>query len=329
MHRHNCLKLFAFVFVCATVVANAQSIKGQVVLDENTNAIAFNPVTNTIYVGNSNLGSVFVVDGRTQSVVTTIQTGKSLVQALAVNWRTNRLYLTTENFANQECFVEVVDGRTNQIVDTVDMGVKPNLCLPSIAVNPFLDRIYIADPSDNAVVVMNGAQNKVTDSITVGSYPVSVSIDLMTNRIYTVLTNPFGKLVTISGCTNKVIQTISIGAFPTTVVADVANNRILASTDDGIYVVDGQSQQVLAVLTQFGSGPTFDVDPFTNRVWLSSFSFTTSTSTLYLLNARSYAVLSALSFADSIRSLAVNPLANTGYALEGSFLDLISGQLQK
>ena len=293
MCHHNSFKLFVFAFLCSTVMANAQSIKGQVVLDENTNAIAFNPVTNTIYVGNSNLGSVFVVNGRTQSVVTTIQTGKSLVQALAVNWRTNRLYLTTENFANQECFVEVVDGRTNQIVDTIDMGIKPNLCLPSIAVNPFLNRIYIADPSNNAVVVMNGANDMTVASIPVGSFPVSLSINLITNRIYTVLQNPFGKLVTISGRTNGVVQTTSIGAFPATVVADMANNRILASTDDGIYVVDGRSQQVRTVLTQFGGGPLIDVDPFTNRLWLSSFSFTTSSSTLYLLNARSYAVLSS------------------------------------
>jgi YVTN family beta-propeller protein len=327
MCRDNLLKLFLFVFLCATVVANAQSVTEQVFLGGNTNGIGFNPVTNTIYVGNSNLGSVFVVDGRTQSLVTTIETGKWLVQALAVNWRTNRLYLTTQNFGTQQCFVEVVDGRTNQIIDTIDIGVKVNLGLPSIAVNPLANRIYIADPSDNAVLVMEGVHDKIVASISVGSYPVSVAVNSITNRIYTVLQNPFGKLVTISGASNAALQTIPIGAFPTSVVADLANNRILAVTDNGIYVVDGKSHQVLTVTTRFSS-PTFDVDPFTNRLWLSSFSAATSSSTLYLLNARTYGVLSSFSLGGSLRSLVVNPLTNTGYGLDGNFLDLIPGRHQ-
>jgi YVTN family beta-propeller protein len=108
--------------------------------------LAVNPSTNRIYVGS---GSVWVVDGDSNTVVATVLVGAS---GMAVNPSTNRIYVTN-GFTNGS--VSVIDGAlgsptVNTVVATVPVGTNPR----GVAVNPNTDRIYVTNQGDGTVSVI-------------------------------------------------------------------------------------------------------------------------------------------------------------------------------
>ena len=85
-------------------------------------AVAVNPVTNKIYVANrgsrvffciscSNLGSVTIIDGKTNAAITIADPNARFPQAVAVNPATNKIYVANEGSSN----VTVIDGVNNSI----------------------------------------------------------------------------------------------------------------------------------------------------------------------------------------------------------------------
>ena len=55
-----------------------------------------NPKTNTVYVNSANENAVMVIDGRTNTVVATVDVD-SLPQGVAVNTRTNAVYVANQD----------------------------------------------------------------------------------------------------------------------------------------------------------------------------------------------------------------------------------------
>ncbi|HKP99889.1 MAG TPA: hypothetical protein VJ735_06120 [Actinomycetes bacterium] len=58
--------------------------------------MAVNPKTNTVYVNSANENAVMVIDGRTNTVVATVDVD-SLPQGVAVNTRTNAVYVANQD----------------------------------------------------------------------------------------------------------------------------------------------------------------------------------------------------------------------------------------
>ena len=78
--------------------------------------VAANPKTNTIYVPNSFDSTVSVINGRTNTVTTTIPVGSTAIPAgAAANPKTNTIYVA--NFDSNT--VSVISGRTNTVTATV------------------------------------------------------------------------------------------------------------------------------------------------------------------------------------------------------------------
>ena len=145
-------------------------------------AVAVNSVSNKIYVANfgrrvlfciscSNLGSVTIIDGRTNAAITIADPNASFPQAVAVNPATNKIYVANKGSSN----VTVIDGVNNSI-RTVWMPQQSNPY--NVAVNPVTNRVYVSSSTssssgDTTLFVIDGATNVTTPVIDpLAIYPV-------------------------------------------------------------------------------------------------------------------------------------------------------------
>jgi YVTN family beta-propeller protein len=144
----------------------AQTVIGTPAVGEGPGALAVNPVTNEVYVANVDAGTVSVIDGATNTVVgPPVPVGATPI-AVAVNPLTNTVYVANEDSSN----VTVIDGATNTVVGLpVMVGANPI----AVVVNPVTNTVYVANlgtgNSPGIVTVINGATNRVTATVTVGS----------------------------------------------------------------------------------------------------------------------------------------------------------------
>ena len=163
------------------------------------------------------------------------------------------------NTATNSMFIPCSDGTINvlQGMDVFGSGTTAVIPPPSgylgpysaVAVNPITNIAYVADtgviPVDNSVnppipahsnvYVINGANNTINPTpITVGPDPVSIAINIATNKIYILSVVPVSgdvpALTVVDGSTNQVIATIPMGA-----AGDVAalNNEVAADPVNG------------------------------------------------------------------------------------------------
>lgn len=224
--------------------------------------IAANPVTNMIYVDTRNDGLV-VVDGASNSVVTTIPAGEML-EGVGVNSQTNKIYVGNA----QQRTVTVIDGATNTIKSTIPVASDPI----DVAVNPETNMVYVANFHSNLVTVIDGETDSVIGSILVGVHPYSIGINPDTKRIYvstagTAFRDP--NMYVIDGLTNIVISVIpqivstQVGVNPTT-------NKIYVPNYDNdlVDVIDGTTNSVVHTVT-VGDGPqAAGANPSTNMIYV-------------------------------------------------------------
>jgi YVTN family beta-propeller protein len=166
--------------------------------------VAFNPYTNHIYVTNWDSYSVSVINGASNTIVTTVLVGTG-PSGVAVNPNTNLIYVANRT----DNTVSVIDGASNTEIDTdgdpangitrIAVGSYPQ----GVAVNPSTNRIYVANSgdgnSDGTVSVADGASNTVVASVAVGrnllEEGAGVAVNPGTNRIY--VTNSLDDTVSV------------------------------------------------------------------------------------------------------------------------------------
>jgi len=192
-------------------------------------AVGVNPITNMIYVANSNDNTVSVINGTTNSVQSTIPVGNS-PNGVGVNLNTDMIYVT--NFGN---ILSVINGTTNSVQSTIPVGNSPN----GVGVNPNTNMIYVANSNDNTVSVINGTTNSVQSTIPVGKVPFAVGVNPNTNKIY-VGNAVDNTLSIINGVTNSVESTISVNN-PWDIDVDLNTNMIYVADNAGntVSVISG------------------------------------------------------------------------------------------
>ncbi len=165
-------------------------------------SVGVNIDTNKVYVSNFN-STVYVVDGATNSVLSTIPI-LGILQNLAVNSYTNRVYAAVQDFPGQ---VVVIDGNSDNALTTVNAG--GNLT-SNVAVDISSNLIYTAD-EQGTVSVIDGATNKLTKTIQVPGAPAGLAVDQATHRVYVTNGN---ELQVIDGAAGTLIGSITVGPDP-------------------------------------------------------------------------------------------------------------------
>gem|GEM_PF-6174890 len=137
--------------------------------------IAVNSNTNMIYVSNLGSNSTSVINGSTNTVVsTTIPVGWG-PDGIAVDSTTNMIYVA--NYWGGT--VSVIDGTTNNVVTTLPLSHSPD----GIAVNPNTGKIYIS-LGNYTISVINDKTYAVMQDISTTQPPWGIGINPNTDRIY-------------------------------------------------------------------------------------------------------------------------------------------------
>jgi len=185
-----------------------QTVTATVPVGVNPDAIAVNPRTNKIYVGNFyGTNGITVIDGKTNTTKTlTTITGQV---AVAVNPLTNMIY-----FVDGYNYLTVVDGSNDTVAASVLVGGDP----VAVTVNPTTNLIYVAYDTGSSVDVIDGTNNMVKASLGLaggpnhlqGFNPISIYVNPVTNKIYVTCQSAD---ILIDGATNAVTQLAYTGGL--------------------------------------------------------------------------------------------------------------------
>jgi YVTN family beta-propeller protein len=74
----------------------------------------------------------------------------------------------------------VVDGSTNALITSIPVSGQPS----GLAIDPYDQRIYVSDVSQNSVQIIDGVSKQVIGSVVVGSGPVWSAIDVFHHLLY-------------------------------------------------------------------------------------------------------------------------------------------------
>src|SRR6188472_1914625 len=199
---------------------------------DHPRAIAINPFTNKIYVGNLFSKSVSIINGQTNKVVANIA-GIDYPDDTAVDPSINMVYVTSR-YAHE---VSVINGQTNKVVAKVMLDIRPI----EIAVDSGLHRVYVADMDNEIISVINGQTNKVVAKVMLGISRGGIALG-------DIAVNP----------TTHMIYVINYG-------------NILKSDDVHISVINGQTNKVVANITDVAQSPSHIViDPDTNTIYINN-----------------------------------------------------------
>ena len=149
--------------------------------------------------------------------------------------------------------------------------------------NPTTNLFYTANGASGTVSVFDGATNKLSATINIGSCPTEIAVNPATNTIY--VTNAIGgSMSVIDGATNTVKTTLTtVGAWPYAVAVNPVTNKVyvaewVSGSDQNLYVVDGATNKVTTAL-QVGD-------------YVSALAINTKTNTIYAATMSTVAVIS-------------------------------------
>ncbi len=215
--------------------------------------VGVNPNTNKIYVSEFYDGPfVTVINGTTDSVITTVDTNGSYSYGVGVNPITNKIYVARWDFP------AIVDGSSNNYLGDVSGGSWGECA--DVGVNPNTNKIYVADDTD--VHVVDGSTDSEIGKITVGNGSYGVGVNISTNKIY-VSNFTDGTVSVINGSTDSVITTITVGTDPMGVAVNPNNNRIYVANNgsNNVSVIDGSTDTVIATITVETNPSLLDIMP--------------------------------------------------------------------
>ncbi len=168
-------------------------------------------------------------------------------------------------------YVSVVNLTTNQVTKTITVGTAPT----GIAVNPFINRAYVANygyySAGTTVSVIDTINDATVATITVGKNPWGVAVNSSTNKVY--VTNYGDNTVSaIDSATNTVISTINVGYGPWGVAVNSSANRAYVANygTNTISVIDTSTDTVLTTVTVGASPSHIALDSSANRAYVAN-----------------------------------------------------------
>ena len=175
----------------------------------------------------------------------------------------------------------VLPAAAQTLIGTVPVGIDPY----QVGGNTTTNTIYVSNAcgtvpdcggtSPGTVTVVDGANNTVTATVTVGLYDTFFVVNPVTNKIY--VTNYDSNSVSvIDGTTNTVTATVAVGANPVGAAINPVTNMIyILNSGNGqgttISVIDGDTDTVVATVTVGNFPLGAAVNTVTNTVYVTNY----------------------------------------------------------
>lgn len=265
------------LWIAALPAEAAPVVIGAIRGDTFPNAVAVNARTNRVYMADFN-DTVAVADGATNTVIA--QIGVRIPRAfftsnsdIAVNERTNRVFVVSGDTDTNRGVCTVLNGASNRVLGQIALNGFPN----NVAVNAATNRVYVSSSATSSVSVIDGATNRVAATFSAGTRPTGIAVNERTNRVY-VSSSGDASVRVFNGATNGPVAKIALVKTPGAIAVNANTNRIYVANESQLSVLDGASNRVLANVragfTQSGSinfplVTGVDVNPTTNRVYFS------------------------------------------------------------
>lgn len=221
------------------------------------------PAESAVYCTGYNSDSVYVFDVTAHRVVGRIAVGTRM-RFLAYNCIRNKLYLSGP-YSDE---LVVVDCGTNRVSGRVRLSGRTG----PLAYNRPFDQIYcyIAGAAANWIVVIAGADDRVVDSIPLGTIQVSQMVyNPVANKLYCIAEG--GDVAIISCWTNQVLRHWVSAATPSALCVNPDLNRVYLGESDAnwlLTVLSGDADSIIDTVWGNNHGAvSLGYDPNRNRVY--------------------------------------------------------------
>jgi len=200
--------------------------------------MALSPRGQTLYVANTALNSVSVIDAETLSPGATIPVGIS-PSALAVDQRGTRLLVANQGSNT----VTLIDTFANRVVTTTPVDPGP----VHIAVDETsgLDRAFVASPLSTFISVIDTSTGQVVRRLNVGPGAVASLPDRTPNRLF-VVKEQQSRVTLFDMNLNVELGGVQVGAKPFRIALDPTRDKLYVVNREGgsVTVLDRVSRRV-------------------------------------------------------------------------------------
>ncbi|HYL83295.1 MAG TPA: Ig-like domain repeat protein [Candidatus Angelobacter sp.] len=286
-------------------------------------SLAFNVISNEIYAADVLFtdtgsgvgdGTLSIIDATTHASVAVpapavINGFGSLV---TVDPITERAYVLdpgvpnpSPSFSTQEAgSVRLIDGARNATA-TITAGSDPF----AVAIDPVLNKAYVANDGSNDVTVIDGATNATT-YVPAGTNPFAVAVDPITGKAF--VANQGSNSITVIGGSTGLAATVSVGTAPEAVAINPLTGMVYVanSGSSSVTVINEVTGATSTVAT--GSTPAaLAVNPATNTIYVVD----RGSNDVTVINGVTNAA-SSIAVGSSPSAVDVNPATNKIYVAD-------------
>lgn len=308
------------------VLQNNPYVKDTLILSNNTllsgnflssstgiepSATAYDPINGEIYVAESAIDAVSVINGSSNSIVTNITAGADPIaeafvpsngylyvtdynsgrvsiintysneyigyinvgrSPFGIAYDTTNGYLYVANYLSNS--ISVINPLTNTVNDTISVP-SPSSIQPSptfVTFDSKSNTVYVSDTGSGAISVIDGSDNNIVNTIDLLSTPYGMALDPLNGYLY-VAQPSFNLVDVINSATNSLITEISVGKIPDQVAYDPSNGYLYVTDDDSnsISVINATSSSVLVTLSVGDSPFSAMYDPANAYVYITNY----------------------------------------------------------
>ena len=242
--------------------------------------------------------------GQAQTLVATVPAGPGPV-GLALNQTTNMVYVADNTLKT----LLAING-SNNTATTIPAGGP----LAGVAVNATTNTVYaLTNATPGGVVVIDGATNAITTTITLTAAANLIAVNSVTNQIYVA---DGDNLTVIDGSSNAITTNVSVPDGITCLAVDTVKNVIWAlygvsGSDSTLAQINGASNTVTATVQVGESDTSFALNTTTNKLYVPD----AHGNQLYVIDGAAVAVTDTIAWPNTINggAPAINPVTNTIY----------------
>ena len=244
------------------------AVAGEVTDTPGVHGFAVAPDLQRGFSTNGKEAKVSVVDLKTLSTISKLDTGES-PDALVYEPRRGEVYV----FNHKGNSATVIDAKTANVVSTIPLGGSPEFA----AVDSAAGRVYCNLEDKNEVVVIDTTKHEVAARwpVAPGEEPSGIAFDAAHHRLFAGCHNKM--LAILDTETGKVVATVPIGSGVDGCAFDDAKQLAFASCGDGTTTIaKEETPQKFTVVQTLKTEPrarTMALDPQTHRIYLPSAQF--------------------------------------------------------
>lgn len=182
---------------------------------------------------------------------------------IAVNSRTHKAYVNEPINSS----IAVIDGPSRTIAARIprSVGTVPT----AVAVDPGTNTVF-ATTRDGKLLVIDGTDNTVNATVTVGASPSDIDVDLATHLVYVASIGSASIWVfdPLSGS----VTDIPVGGLPIAVAVNSSTHRVYVADNEteGVVVIDTTTDMVTARIPTGTTGWDVAVDAETNAIYVAT-----------------------------------------------------------